>query len=309
MNAAILIPAYNATATLKETLDSIANQTRDGLAKISRVVVADDGSSDSTASLAERSWRMESPRIEVWRAEKNQGERKTCNDAFKRLENEGTVWCYVLHADDVAKPHWLASISAIAEASTTRLTSVCSSWDNWYADGTIIPGEDDPGRAVEFIEGKSENAGNTLRLGCWWHFSGCAMHLPRFFEAGAFDEMMPQLGDLEWVIRCLLSGHEIAYLPRTLIKYRAHAGSVSSASFRMNRDFSESRRIYDRFRGDQRLAVALRQFLKIRARHSLRRCLGHAARGRFVQAAHVIEWVAYFSASWCKEQQWYTPWK
>lgn len=301
MKAAILIPAYNATATLKQTLDSIMNQAADGLANISRVVVADDGSSDGTVELARASWSLASPPLEVWQAARNQGERKTCNDAFRRLAAEGIEWCYVLHADDVAKPHWISSIQPLTEAADARLTSVCSSWDNWHEDDTIEPGEDNPDRAVDVVEGNGLNAGNTLRMGCWWHFSGCAMHLPRFFEAGAFDEAMPQLGDLDWVIRCLLSGHSIAYLPRTLIKYRAHAGSVSTASFRMNRDFSESRRIHEKFRDDERLAVPLRKFLQIRSAQSLRRCLGHAAHGRILPAFRTFRWVAYFGASWCKE--------
>ena len=45
----VIIPAYNASSTIRATLDSVAAQTVPPL----EVVVVDDGSSDETAAIAE----------------------------------------------------------------------------------------------------------------------------------------------------------------------------------------------------------------------------------------------------------------
>jgi glycosyltransferase involved in cell wall biosynthesis len=295
MKVAILIPAYNAARTVADTLESIQCQTPSGLKALERVVLADDGSKDNTIAVAMATWRQESLSFEVWPNECNMGERATCNGAFRRLMSEGVTWCLVLHADDVAKPHWVESLHAQMSDANPRLTSLCCSWDDWLEDGSIIPGEDNPQREIDVVKGTNEAACGTLRRGCWWHFSGCAMHLPRFFEVGVFDEKMPQLGDLEWVVRCLLAGHDISYLPRTLIKYRMVATSVSSVSFRTNRDMKESAYIYAMHGRDERLAAVMPAYLKTRTKYCARKVLGHLLRRNIHGAISAAGWTMHFS--------------
>ena len=50
---------------------------------------------------------------------------------------------------------------------------------------------------------------------------------------------MPQLGDFEWLLRCLKLGYDIEYIPRTTMLYRMHSASVSSNSFRRGQDLIE----------------------------------------------------------------------
>lgn len=268
----ILIPAYNAASTIGETLASILNQSSLGLASVAKVVIADDGSTDDTRSVVRQHWHEDAPLLEVWQAERNRGERPTVNAAFQRLLDEGHDWCFVLHADDVAKPHWLESFVPLlsAEGQQPRV-SVCSSWDNWYPGIRTDPGHDEPGAPPGIIAGTDDASARTLRVGCWWHFSGCAMQLPQFFEVGAFREDMPQFGDLEWLIRCGFSGKEVAYLPRALISYRCHTANVSSTSFATNRDIKESLLIYELYHTYPRMSVACRQFLKLQLKNVLRR--------------------------------------
>ena len=82
--------------------------------------------------------------------------------------------------------------------------------------------------------------------GCWWHISGCAIRMKAFDDVGEFDTRMPQLGDWDWLLRCLARGWSVEYIPRTLIRYRQHAASVSTLSFREDRDIRESLEIIGR---------------------------------------------------------------
>jgi hypothetical protein len=106
---------------------------------------------------------------------------------------------------------------------------------------------------------------------------------------------MPQLGDLEWVVRCLLAGHDISYLPRTLIKYRMVATSVSSVSFRTNRDMKESAYIYAMHGRDERLAAVMPAYLKTRTKYCARKVLGHLLRRNIHGAISAAGWTMHFS--------------
>jgi GT2 family glycosyltransferase len=54
-NAVILIPAYNAAATIVETLDAL--QANPELDRIKAVIVLDDASRDQTVDVAKGAWR------------------------------------------------------------------------------------------------------------------------------------------------------------------------------------------------------------------------------------------------------------
>ena len=57
----VVIPAHNAAAYLRETLESIAAQTRPP----ARVTVVDDRSTDGTPALVEAAARELAPRVEI----------------------------------------------------------------------------------------------------------------------------------------------------------------------------------------------------------------------------------------------------
>lgn len=267
----ILIPAYNAAKTLPETLHSIRQQPHELLNKIEKVVIVDDCSSDNTIPIAKKYWPFQQPKLELKQNTINKGERNVCNEAFRGLCKQNFDWCLVLHADDIAKPNWLeATFNGIAKASQPTAT-VCSSWDNFYEDGRIEPGQNIPDTEVNIIRGTNEAVRGTLNQGCWWHFSGCAMHLPTFLEVGLFDEQMPQLGDLDWLIRALKKKKDVAYIPQSLILYRQSSSNVSSISFKTNRDLSEGLRIGQKISSDAALKPESLTYVRRLTVRSIRR--------------------------------------
>ena len=56
---------------------------------------------------------------------------------------------------------------------------------------------------------------------------------------------MPQLGDFEWLLRCLKLGYNVEYIPRTTMLYRMHSASVSSNSFRRGQDLLEQLELFE----------------------------------------------------------------
>jgi glycosyltransferase involved in cell wall biosynthesis len=243
-NIAILIPSYNSAKTIAETLESIQAQGNE-LRKISAVYLSDDCSLDDTVSIAEAVWKSKTP-LKVLRCDENLGERGNVNRAMLIIKKSAD-WVLLLHSDDIAKPDWARFMISRIDACASNVGSLCSSWDSLMTDGSVTPGEDNLTRPVEVIDGTPESVRGTLRRGCWWHISGCAIRLSAFEDVGGFELNMPQMGDMEWLLRCLNTGWSVEYIPRTLISYRQHTASVSSASFLRNKDILESLEIVQRY--------------------------------------------------------------
>jgi glycosyltransferase involved in cell wall biosynthesis len=244
VSAAIVIPAFNAASTIVETLLSV--QACPGVAKLGGVFVCDDASTDNTPRIAADAWNS-IPKLTILQNEQRSGERRTVNAAFERLRKQ-YEWIFILHADDVVKENWLDLYFQRMNAAEPRVASICSSYDCWYSETNKIKvGEDDFSRDLETIRGAREAVLRTLKDGCWWHISGCAIRVERFFEIGGFQADMPQLGDFEWLLRCLKLGYDVEYIPRTTMLYRMHAASVSSNSFERGQDLIERLEIFDAY--------------------------------------------------------------
>jgi glycosyltransferase involved in cell wall biosynthesis len=234
---AILVPTYNCSTTLETTLKSLQGQSC-LLQYIQAVYIADDCSQDQTTKLAQAIWKAEVP-LKLLKSNKNLGERGNVNRALETI-GHSIDWVLILHSDDIANPNWLDLMASRIESCSDNVGSICSSWDNLMVDGSVIPGEDNLDRPIEVIQGNDESLKSTLVRGCWWHISGCAIRMKTFEDIGSFNVVLPQLGDWEWLLRCLHHGWAVEYIPRTLILYRQHSASVSSESYRTHRDITES---------------------------------------------------------------------
>lgn len=272
----VVIPAYNAANTVVETL--LALQQTDSLNEVLKVVMLDDCSTDDTVCVARAAWTSTTP-FEIWANESNMGERRTVNRAFAQL-NTATEWIFILHADDVVKPNWLALYFAAMQGLSENTASICSSYDVWWSDtGKIEPGEDVLEPLFRIIPGGLDSVRGTLERGCWWHISGCAIRSAAFRAIGPFAPDMPQLGDWEWVLRCLAKEFDIVYIPRTTMRYRQHSTSISSNSFREGRDLRERLRVLELVRNQGFIdAASYRARLRGTFFQILRRLLVRAVR-------------------------------
>ena len=177
-NVAILIPTYNSEPYIAETLESLRAQGIEP-AEMPLVYLADDGSRDDTINLVRSQSRDLFP-IRFSEPTHNRGQWGNVNDAMMDLKGWGVDWVLILHSDDVARSRWLATFLSRIEQADERVGSICSSWDDLYPGGKIVPGEDKPERPIERISGDLEAVRGTLFSGCWWHISGCAIRMQAF---------------------------------------------------------------------------------------------------------------------------------
>jgi GT2 family glycosyltransferase len=245
VNAVVVIPAYNASSTIADTLEAL--QANPGLEQIKAVIVLDDASKDATVDAAKCAWRSSVP-LEIWSNGANAGQWITTNSGLERLPAD-IEWAFILHADDVVKPNWISLYCDQMVCCPNHVGTICSSYDCWDPDsGRIEPGEEYPDRGCVLVSGTREAVLGTLNRGCWWHISGCAIRTRAFLQIGGFESDIPYAADWEWLLRCLAKGFSVLYLPRSTMFYRQHVRSVSSNSFRRAQDLQETLRILSAYR-------------------------------------------------------------
>src|SRR4051812_33344836 len=99
----VVVPVRNGADTLSGQLRGLAGQTYAGEWE---VVVADNGSTDSTRAIAEL-WRPELPHLRVVDAGASGGPAAARNRGAAAAEGEFLAFC---DADDIVTPDWLASL-------------------------------------------------------------------------------------------------------------------------------------------------------------------------------------------------------
>lgn len=104
----IVMPAYNAAKTIRDSIESIQAQTF----KDWELIVIDDGSKDCTADIL-REMAAADERIHFLQNEKNSGASYTRNRAVELAAGE---WIAFLDSDDLWRPEKLEKQLALAEA-------------------------------------------------------------------------------------------------------------------------------------------------------------------------------------------------
>lgn len=204
----VVIPTYNRARWVVECVESALNQTR----KPRRVVVVDDGSTDSTArELARFGERIEfvsQPRSGP-AAAKNAG-----------VEKAKTDWIVFVDSDDRLEPHALARIErAIHERPSDDLLS-------FKARETDIAGTLTGRVFGKRSRGTLYSTAGILRHdagGCSWF----AVRHAAFEEIGGFDRGLRSAEECDFVLR-LSKDHRLSAILEPLLLRRSHAGMLSA---------------------------------------------------------------------------------
>lgn len=219
-----IVPAYNSSATIRETLRSIYDQT---YPHIIEVIVVDDGSTDDTPSII----ASEFPDVILIRQE-NAGGAAARNTGARRATGD---YLALLDHDDQWLPHKIETQVQVMEEHPEIALVTC-------LPAPLGPSGDEERASQERTRADAVN--ETLKVPSfreWLHrtgvcgvfFSSCSGWLVRretFSHVGGLDVSAWPADDWEFILRAAGTGLGVGVLTVPLVRYRPDGLSKSPAA-------------------------------------------------------------------------------
>lgn len=221
----VVIPAYNAAATLDETLLSVRRQTQPAL----EVIVVDDGSSDATPQIVRRHAAADS-RVTLLN-QANAGVAAARNLGWQHATSDLIAF---VDADDLWAPEKLEKQTAVLAAAPPDVGLVYCWSAVIDADGYIIRDPQQPAHEGEVLSQLLQ--GNFIGNG-----SAALVRRTALEKAGGFETALLQAGAQgceDILFYCRVAEHfRLAVVREPLVGYRSLPQSMSSDAERMLRSW------------------------------------------------------------------------
>ena len=207
---AVVIPVYNGSRYLAETLESVLSQT----VQPSEILLIDDGSTDNSAELAQSI----DPRIRIIRRV-NQGISASRNLGADLASAE---WITFLDQDDVLEPDAFARRAAaliadpdcdVCYTGRRHLCQIGTSSSFTLTAPIWVP----PVKKLRTL----------LNDRCFFNPGSATIRRSALLAVGGFDRTLDGVEDWDLWIRLLDHGCRFTRLPQPLFRYRVHGSSAT----------------------------------------------------------------------------------
>ena len=225
----VIIPAYNAEAFIRKTLDSVLSQTYKDI----EVLVVDDGSKDRTPEIVE-SFAKRDTRITLFQ-QSNQGVAAARNLAIEKSRGE---YIAPIDADDIWYPEKLEKqVECMLESDPS--VGLVYAWSVKIDENDSIIGLNSSRIYSEYLEGKVYT---TL---AYLNFLGCAstplIRRTCFNKIGGYNCQLKERnaqGCEDWDIYLRIAEYyQFRLVPEFLIGYRQVIGSMAGNCIAMAKSF------------------------------------------------------------------------
>lgn len=269
----VIIPAYNREEYIRQTIESVLNQTYENIS----LSVVDDGSTDSTREILEtyrdRISILEHP------GRVNKGQSACINLALRQADGK---YIAILDSDDFWELDKIESqVSFLEEHPDIGLV---------YGNGTAVNEKGEylydlyPDNHIE------ENKPDNVLMDCYFLLPNNSLVRSEVMQqAGFFDETLRSAQDHDMAIR-VAEITNLAYLDKILFHYRRHANSISNnrADLRWRNGFLILNKAIERYDYSARVVAKRKAVLHFR----IAQCF--LERKNFLSAApHLLLTLAY----------------
>ncbi len=207
----VVIPNWNGAANLSKILQCLKDQTQ----AVAQTIVVDNGSTDTSIAVAEQAGAR------VIRLDSNRGFAHAVNRGIGEATGK---WIAVLNNDVEVNPNWLAALIGEAEArdawfATGKLLGMGGQIDGTY--DAICRGACSWRCGAGRVDGPQWNESRTVQFA---PFTAAVFRAELFQRIGMLDEDYGSyLEDVDFGLRCALSGHSGVYVPTALGHHQGSA--------------------------------------------------------------------------------------
>ncbi|MAT98008.1 MAG: hypothetical protein CL608_12755 [Anaerolineaceae bacterium] len=212
----IVMPAYNAAATIGAAIESVLAQTMPHW----ELIVVDDGSMDETAAIVQR-YAQQDGRIHLWQ-QANAGGSAARNKGIGQARHE---WLLFLDADDWLLPAHLEKMTA-ALRQDASLDAVHCGWHRVAPDGSW----DQPHFAPD-----APDLFPLFAERCVFQPNACVVRGALVTAVSGFDASLASCQDWDFWQRIARAGARFGAVREVLALYRTRPGSVSLKGVRLLR--------------------------------------------------------------------------
>lgn len=215
----IIMPAYNAVDLIKETLDSVKNQSYPNW----ELIVVEDGSDDGTKAIIDKFRASVDQKVIYFRNEINKGLPATRNIAAAMAKGR---WYALLDSDDIWHKNHLLSLSTTAQENPNYdLIYGAHFCFSKTIDNTVLDNN---------LSKKSKNLPLSLINGYIIQPSGIMVSSNAFTAIDGFDESYRYVEDLNFYFRLLQKGYGFKYTGQTTLYYRWNPNGLSRDVLKMS---------------------------------------------------------------------------
>jgi GT2 family glycosyltransferase len=223
----VMIPAYNCSRHLADTLESVLAQ--DPGPELMQIEVVDDASDDGPDRVVAD---VAHGRVQLYRQPRNVGAASNFNTCIARARGEIV---HLLHGDDWVRPGFYAALErglGDAEASAAFCRYIgADEKGHWHS---LAPLERrSPGIIPDWLDRIGQ--GQRLQTPCM------AVRRSVYEAVGGFDARLDGCEDWEMWVR-IAARYPVWYEPEPLAVYRVHSSSLSGGQLRTGRDVRQLRR-------------------------------------------------------------------
>ena len=210
--ASVIIPCYNNQQFVRDTIESVLNQTYEP----TEIIVIDDGSTDGSLDVI----RSFSDRI-TWRTGENQG---ACHARNWGAELASGDCLMFLDADDLISPDTIAALVNALDGGKKKLAA-CP-WS------TLKRGEEGWKKEATGLSRTSPRGDPVYGWLSGWYVPLCALmwSRPAYELTGGWDEQLHANQDGDLVLRALTSGASLTHTSEGMGFYRDHGTARASTS-------------------------------------------------------------------------------
>lgn len=214
----VLIPTYNSEPYIKDTLESILNQTYENL----EIIISDDDSSDKTVTIIKK---YKDPRIRFYKNTQNLGISKNMNKAIGKCNGK---YIAIMDADDWSYPYRMQEQVELMEMNPdvvlcSGYMDICDENLSYKNTRTYPTADKDIRRAIVRYDPISHPAS-------MWRKDA-------LLKTDLYNERFPICRDYDLVVRISQFGR-YQNIPKPLIKYRVRKSSETGKRIRQTQWYS-----------------------------------------------------------------------